>query len=121
MWLKADLAAVSRARTPWLLVSLHAPWYNSNSEHQGDGEAMRQALEPTLVAAGVNAIFPGHVHSYERSTPVDNNKVVPAGQGIVHFNIGDAGASLYTTWLKPVRGWGGGSVEVHCGSRASPS
>lgn len=23
----------------------------------------------------------------------------PAGSGIVHFNIGDAGASLYTSWL----------------------
>ncbi len=28
-WLKADLAAVDRSRTPWLLVIVHAPWYNS--------------------------------------------------------------------------------------------
>lgn len=77
---------------------------------QGDGEAMRVSLEPTLIAAGVNAVFAGHVHAYERSFPVDNNTVVPAGQGgIVHFNIGDAGASLYTTWL-PVRPWEGGNV-----------
>jgi acid phosphatase type 7 len=100
VWLKKDLATVDRSRTPWLLVSLHAPWYNSNTEHQGDGEAMRVALEPVFIAAGVNAIFCGHVHSYERSYPVNNNAVVPAGQGIVHFNLGDAGASLYTKWLK---------------------
>ena len=100
LWLKKDLATVSRSVTPWLLVSLHAPWYNSNTAHQGDGEAMRVAIEPILIAAGVNAIFPGHVHSYERTTPVNNNAVVPAGQGIVHFNIGDAGASLYKTFQK---------------------
>jgi len=99
-WLKADLAAVDRSQTPWVLVSLHAPWYNSNTAHQGDGEAMRVALEPVMIAAGVNAVFSGHVHAYERSHPVDNNKIVADGQGMVHFNIGDAGASLYTTWEK---------------------
>ena len=83
-----------------MLVSLHAPWYNSNTAHQGDGEGMRRALEPMLVSAGVAAVFSGHVHAYERSYPVNNNKVVPAGKGgIVHFNIGDAGAGLYTKWL----------------------
>lgn len=39
------------------------------------------------------------VHSYERSHPVANKQIVADGQGIVHFNIGDAGAGLYTTWL----------------------
>lgn len=33
-WLLRDLAAVDRARTPWLIVSFHAPWYNSNYAHQ---------------------------------------------------------------------------------------
>jgi len=30
-WLVRDLAAVDRAATPWLVVMMHAPWYNSNS------------------------------------------------------------------------------------------
>jgi hypothetical protein len=34
----------------------------------------------------------------ERTCPVNNFKCDPAG--ITHFNVGDAGASLYTTWLK---------------------
>lgn len=25
-WLRADLAAFSRDRTPWLIVAMHAPW-----------------------------------------------------------------------------------------------
>ena len=33
-WLEADLAAVDRTKTPWLLVLIHAPWYNSNTNHQ---------------------------------------------------------------------------------------
>jgi len=98
-WLVGDLASIDRAKTPWVLVSLHAPWYNSNTEHQGDGEAMRVALEPLFVKAGVAAVFSGHVHSYERSFVVNNKAVVAPGAGITHFNIGDAGASLYTSWL----------------------
>jgi hypothetical protein len=45
VWLQADLAAVNRTRTPWTFVILHAPWYNSNTAHQGEGEAMRVAYE----------------------------------------------------------------------------
>ena len=58
---------------------------------------MRVAFEPLFVAAKVDAIFSGHVHAYERSFLVNNN-VVDTKNGIQHFNIGDAGASLYTKW-----------------------
>jgi hypothetical protein len=62
-WLKADLAAIDRSQTPWVFVNTHAPWYNTNSAHQGDGEAQRQALEPLLYGAGVDGVFSGHVHA----------------------------------------------------------
>jgi hypothetical protein len=62
-WLQSDLAKVDRSKTPWLLVALHAPWYNTNSAHQGDGEAMRAALEPMLIAAKADVVFTGHVHA----------------------------------------------------------
>ena len=59
-----------------------------------------QALEAIFIEAGVSAVFSGHVHAYERSTPANNFKVVPAGPGgMVHLNIGDGGAGLYTSWL----------------------
>jgi hypothetical protein len=60
-WLKADLAAIDRGVTPWVLVNTHAPWYNSNTAHQGDGEAQRQALEKMLYDAGVDLVMSGHV------------------------------------------------------------
>ena len=60
-WLKADLAAIDRTATPWIFVNTHAPWYSTNTAHQGDGEKQRQALEPMLHAAGVDAVFAGCV------------------------------------------------------------
>ena len=39
-WLQIDLSRVNRRRTPWLIVVFHAPWYNSNSAHRGEGDDM---------------------------------------------------------------------------------
>ncbi|KAG2390857.1 Purple acid phosphatase [Vigna angularis] len=66
-WLKEDLSKVDRERTPWLLVSFHIPWYNSNKAHQGAGDDMMAAIEPLLYAASVDLVIAGHVHAYERS------------------------------------------------------
>jgi S-(hydroxymethyl)glutathione dehydrogenase/alcohol dehydrogenase len=53
----ADLAAIDRSKTPWVFVSLHAPWFNSNDAHQGDGEGMRQALEACHRGWGTSIII----------------------------------------------------------------
>lgn len=60
-WLKQDLANVDRSRTPWLLVGMHAPWYNSNVAHQGEVESMRSSMETLLFENGVDAVFAGNV------------------------------------------------------------
>lgn len=65
-WLAADLAKVDRQVTPWIVVLLHAPWYNTNAAHQGEGESMRLAMESLLYQARVDVVFAGHVHAYER-------------------------------------------------------
>lgn len=65
-WLKSDLSKIDRVKTPWIIVLLHAPWYNSNMAHKGEGESMRQAMEQLLYNARVDAVFTGHVHAYER-------------------------------------------------------
>lgn len=65
-WLQADLAKIDRKKTPWVVVLLHAPWYNTNTAHQGEGESMRQAMEELLYNARVDVVFAGHVHAYER-------------------------------------------------------
>lgn len=65
-WLEADLAQVDRKKTPWMVVLLHAPWYNTNTAHQGEGESMRKSMEELLYEARVDVVFSGHVHAYER-------------------------------------------------------
>lgn len=88
-WLKADLASVDRSKTPWLIVLLHAPWYNSNTAHKGEGDDMRKAMEDLLYNARVDVVFAGHVHAYERFTRVYKNKADPCGP--VYITIGDGG------------------------------
>lgn len=65
-WAQADLSKVDRKRTPWLIVLLHVPWYNTNTAHQGEGESMRKAMERMLYEARTDVVFAGHVHAYER-------------------------------------------------------
>ena len=105
VWLKADLASVDRTVTPWIVVNIHAPWYNSNTQHTRDGAAMQTAYESLFVQYKVNIVYSGHVHAYQRSLPVVNGKVMPDGQGIVHVTSGDGGASLYTKWVSPTPAW----------------
>ncbi|PIM97091.1 Purple acid phosphatase [Handroanthus impetiginosus] len=104
-WLKADLSKVDRARTPWIIVLFHVPWYNSNEAHQGEGDDMMASMEPLLYAAGVDIVFAGHVHAYERSRPVFKGKSDPCGA--VHITIGDGGnrEGLAYKYIEPQPEW----------------
>ncbi|KAL6653131.1 hypothetical protein ACP70R_012056 [Stipagrostis hirtigluma subsp. patula] len=88
-WLERDLAAVDRRRTPWLVVLMHAPWYNTNLAHQGEAEPMRRAMERLLYEARVDVVFAAHVHCYERFTRIYDNEA--NSQGPLYITIGDAG------------------------------
>ncbi|CAD6257205.1 unnamed protein product [Miscanthus lutarioriparius] len=88
-WLRRDLAAVDRRRTPWLLVLMHVPWYNTNWAHQGEAESMRRAMESLLYEARVDVVFASHTHAYERFERIYDNKA--NSQGPMYITIGDAG------------------------------
>ncbi|KAK1561873.1 hypothetical protein Q3G72_002342 [Acer saccharum] len=90
-WLEADLKKVDRGRTPWIVVLIHAPWYNSNTAHQGESESvdMKAAMEGLLYQARVDVVFAGHVHAYERFTRVYDDKADNCAP--VHITIGDGG------------------------------
>lgn len=40
--------------------------YNSNKAHQHEVDDMLEAMEEVLFQHGVDAVFAGHVHAYER-------------------------------------------------------
>ncbi|XP_050226515.1 probable purple acid phosphatase 20 [Mercurialis annua] len=90
-WLQADLGMVDRSKTPWIVVLLHAPWYNSNTAHQGEAESiyMKKYMEGLLYRARVDVVFTGHVHAYERFTRVYQDKADNCGP--IHITIGDGG------------------------------
>jgi len=121
-WLSADLKGVDRSVTPWIFVVVHCPWYNSNTAHHDEYQTveMRANMETLFYDHGVNAVFAGHVHAYERTFPVFKN--LTDSRGITYINIGDAGnaeghSSTYYTpspqWSAYRNGTQYGHGELH--------
>ena len=105
-WLMQDLAAVDRTKTPWVIAMFHTPWYTSNAHHpMSEGTAMRDAMEPLFHEHGVDIVFNGHVHAYERTQAV--YKETLDSTGTTHITIGDGGnRELYATpWLPTQPSW----------------
>jgi 3',5'-cyclic AMP phosphodiesterase CpdA len=65
----------------WKVVIFHHPLY-SNARRHGSDVQLRTILEPMLVQAGVNVVFSGHDHVYERLVPQ---------KGITYFVTGSSG------------------------------
>jgi len=73
-WLKADLAAVDRTKTPWILINSHRPMYSSQvSSYQLH---VRTAFEELMLNAGVDVYIAGHIHWYERHFPLTINGTI---------------------------------------------
>ncbi|XP_072988090.1 purple acid phosphatase 2-like [Typha latifolia] len=99
-WLEAELPKVNRTETPWLIILMHVPWYNSYNYHYMEGESMRVMYEPWFVKYKVDVVFAGHVHAYERSHRISNIEYnivngecrpVPDMSAPVYVTIGDGG------------------------------
>ncbi|KAJ1404585.1 Purple acid phosphatase-like, N-terminal [Sesbania bispinosa] len=88
-WLESDLASVDREVTPWLVATWHPPWYSTYKAHYREAECMRVEMEDLLYQYGVDIVFNGHVHAYERSNRVYNYKLDPCGP--VYITVGDGG------------------------------
>jgi len=77
-WIDATL---KDAREDWKIPYFHHPLY-SNAERHGSSVDLRVLLEPIFVKNGVNVVFSGHDHVYERIKPQ---------KGIYYFVSGSAG------------------------------
>jgi len=63
-WLDKELAA---SGSDWKIAFFHHPPYASGMH--GSDEILKQQLEPLFVKYGVNVVFTGHEHFYERIKP----------------------------------------------------
>jgi hypothetical protein len=77
-WLEKEL---HNSGSEWKICYFHHPLYSSGSFH-GASTELRLSLEPLFVKYGVQAVFAGHEHIYERMKPQ---------KGITYFTEGAAG------------------------------
>jgi hypothetical protein len=77
-WIETELA---RDTSKWKIAFFHHPPYSSGSKH-GSSVDVRDVLEPLFLRHGVNAVFTGHEHFYERIRPQ---------KGIYYFITGAGG------------------------------
>ncbi len=103
-WLENDLNEASADSTiDWIIVFFHKPPYSSSLAH-GSDLFIRRFISPVLEAYGVDVVFNGHDHTYERSFPVYNEQVVDTDpheytnpNGTIYVVTGGGGKSLYET------------------------
>ncbi len=66
--------------TKWKIAFFHHPPFSSGSRH-GSDEKIREALHPLFIKHGVDVVFTGHDHFYERTKPQDGITYFVAGAG----------------------------------------
>ncbi len=96
-WFVEQLSSVDRTVTPWVLVSIHVPLYNTYKTHHLDLQmlAAHTHLEPLLIQYFVNVVFTGHIHAYQRTTPVAFGQVKKTGP--MHVTVGSSGRQCCLT------------------------
>ena len=78
--------ALSNSDEVWKICYFHHPLYSDGVRH-GRSLELRVLFEPMLMRAGVDVVFSGHDHVYERLTPQ---------QGITYFVTGAGGQEVRT-------------------------
>jgi predicted phosphodiesterase len=78
-WLKSDLAGVSDT-IRFIVVVFHHPPY-STSRHAEDEKGLRQTWVPLFEQYGVDVVFNGHDHCYERSWCGGRYYIISGGGG----------------------------------------
>jgi 3',5'-cyclic AMP phosphodiesterase CpdA len=78
-WLEKELR---NAGSDWIICYFHHPLYTSGGYHDASKE-LRGVLEPLFVRYGVQVVFSGHNHVYERVKPQ---------KGITYFTEGSSGS-----------------------------
>ena len=93
-WLDKDLAA-AKAKGQWILVGGHRPMFNVAGHGSTWGH---KDVLPILYKHGVDVVFAGHSHLYERFVPIG-----PAGAKPIQFIVaGGGGGPNYSSAPSPI-------------------
>ena len=84
-WLKQDAA---QSTCMWKVLSIHQPPYYTNAKN-GGSEKFHELIPAAAEAAGIDAVFSGHDHSYARIMARDGAAVTE--NGVTYFICGDLG------------------------------
>ena len=97
-WLAEALEASDAV---WKFVSYHHPSYSSDEDDYGDmwrgrsayGDQRLRSLSKLYDKYGVDIVWNGHIHSYERTWPLKHDKVVEQ-DGTIYLVTGGGGGGL---------------------------
>lgn len=95
-FLEQDLAA---STAPWKFVAFHHTIYSGGLH--GSDKRIRANLLPLFDQYGVDVVFMGHDHHYERTLPLRGDLFVAAGMGTTYITTGGGGAELYPVVAEP--------------------
>ncbi len=116
-WLKEDLAATGK---DWIIAYWHHPpysWGGHNSDSEYFGIEMRERVNPILEEYGVDLVFTGHSHEYERSFLIDGHYGFSWELQPAMILDGGSGFGVNGPYRKAAGGLGshGGVVYTVCG------
>lgn len=80
-WLEKDL---KEKKSQWTFIFLHVPIYASYKH--GDHETLQKALTPLISRYGVDVVFAGHNHLYERTKKINGTTYITVGTGGADLN-----------------------------------
>jgi len=112
-WLERDLATTTK---PWKFVFFHHPLYTAGfiiidgTRVDLANLSVRRNLAPLFELFGVDIVFSGHSHSYERTFPILHNRSVDEEQdpdyvnpsGPIYVTTGGGGAPLLGLGSSPL-------------------
>jgi hypothetical protein len=97
-WMAADLAAVNRSVTPFVIVMGHRPIYvdspgclDNAGNPIGQPAKIQAVFEEMFHANQVDVFIAGHTHMYQRTLPMYNNSIDVA-RGMVQIVAGGGGS-----------------------------
>lgn len=102
-WFETELRNVNRESSPWLVVIVHCPMYNTFRFHKTDPQPrnLQLYLEPLLVQYRVNFVLSGHLHGYSRSYPIAYHQKLNTGP--IHFVLGNGGRTINAPFQNQVK------------------